>query len=189
MLRHVLKNKSSRGSTKKKESCEKRNMAKGKQRKCLGQKESHKDIVSSTYLARATCGVSLRWEGTGCSSTLNKTGFSTAIVKMKTKSSKNAWCQNTTPWKHQGTENTFIFFPLICHRQQCSPLELGKELLSCSITSSKPVLVSWGGLSSSSSPAKQIHTTAWEPVLTACIAQVLLKAKAVHSTHFLLSVQ
>lgn len=26
------------------------------------------------------------------------------------------------------------------------PLELGKELLSCSITSSNPVLVSWGGL-------------------------------------------
>lgn len=60
MLRHVLKNKASRGSTKKKESCEKRNMAEGKQRKCLGKKESHKDIDPSTYLARATCGGSLR---------------------------------------------------------------------------------------------------------------------------------
>lgn len=47
-----------------------------------------------------------------------------------------------------------------CFRALNIPLVLGKELLSCSMTSSNPVLVSWGGVSRSSSPG--IKTEPWK---------------------------
>lgn len=55
------------------------------------EKRVQEDVVSSTYLATATCGGNLRYRRgrwAGCFSTLNWTGLSTAIGKIKTKNSK-----------------------------------------------------------------------------------------------------